>query len=260
MSVSMARIVGDAFGKLGGAASVGLTRLVGELATPPSRAQQRAMYERLGEATRTAVVETYDSEIGENPHARYRGGTGKNQRLTGRLRPLLAGNVGGTIYRVVNAPNSNGGVRIELFNPKAMNARAQHWARLNFGAGAAGLASSPARTYQIGLRGAGQTVGFRTGPRPAFRIPKGWWFEGGENVPPGMPVAGSAFYLRPITKATAAPQTPMITRGIGARRFLDAGLDIFARQVSPAFNELVREQIGSRSRLRFHDTVVGRAS
>jgi hypothetical protein len=263
MRVSMAGLLQQALAELASRASQGLKASVEALATPPSRADQRAMYERLGEATRQAVLDQYDREIENNGHARYRA-SGVSQRLTGRLRPLLDGNVDGTIYRIVGGPNRNGGVRIELFNPAALNARARHWARLEFGAGTEAAGDRP-RRFTFGLRGAQVALQLGGGPRPGFMIPKGYWVENGEVVAPGAPVQGSKFYLAGgvpagLSRRGVPAQRPMVTVGFAGRHYLEAGLAEFADRAPTEFNRMIVDTLGSRSRLRFTYTVTTRAA
>jgi hypothetical protein len=96
------------------------------------------------------------------------------------------------------------------------------------------------------------------GARPAFRIPRGYWYgESGEHVPPSAPVAGESFYLRRRNPGDRFAQTPKITRGFAGRGFFDEGLGVFARALPDEFNDMITEHLGSRIRLRFRFDVVG---
>lgn len=248
-TASIATSVYSAYGGYGTAASKGLLQAIAAVGTPESRAAQKAMYERLGELTVRATVDAYDRSVGANGHATgYRRGTGSNARLTGKLRPPIAGNVNGTIYKVVSAPQVNGGVRIELFNMKHLSQVAKHWARINFGAGVEG-AGDPADSFTLRMAGTAEVLSFNSRARPAYRIPKGYWYAGGENVAPSRPTPGEAFFLRPKGKATFQQQAKF-SRGFGGRNFLDAGLGAFARALPDEFNDFLVEMLSRQSRLR----------
>lgn len=261
VSVSLAEIVYDAYGQLGFGSSKGLLQLIAAIGSTPSRQQQRAMYQRLGELTQAKVLEAYDRDVGNGGlnATGYRAGTGRNARLTGRLRPVLASNASGTIYRIVGAPQSKGGVRIELFDTKVLDRRARHWARINFGAGREAAGETPARFRLSGLGGASVELSLNQGPRPAYRIPKGYWYDspGGENVAPFRPTPGEAFYLRRQPGGGQFQQQPKITAGHGGAHFLDEGLGAFARALPDEFQEMIRSHLGARSRLKIRFDVTG---
>ncbi len=255
---SLTAILADAYAKMGQAVSKGITEAMDRVGSPASRAQQKAMFEKVGEATKDAVLTAYDREIGGNGHATgYRRGTGRNGRLTGRLRPVLAANRNGTIYKVVAGPQASGGVRLQMFDTKTLDDRARHWARLNFGAGVAG-AGSP-RSYRLKIGRSTEDLSFGQGPRPGFRIPRGYWYAGpgGENVAPSLPVAGEAFYLRRQPGGGQFKQESKITRGIGGVHFLDEGLRTAAQALPVGINQLLVEMLGSKSRLRLRYDVAG---
>lgn len=246
--VSVTAELQDMAADLASGMSKALADALERLAEPPDRAEQRAMYTRLGEGTVNAVLAEYDNEIGSNGHAQYRAGSG---RLSGRLRPVLAGNVDGAIYRVVNGPTRSGGVRIELFNQRPLDARAAHWARLNFGAAPAETQTSP--TFRIQFRNRAIPLTFGASPSKGFMIPAGFWVEGGEHVPPGMPVAGSAFYRRLPSgvERRYRPSKAKLTAGIVGHWFLDAGLAYFAREAPDEFNAMIDRVSKSRMRVAF---------
>ncbi len=261
IALDFAKVLADAYAQVGFAASKGLLQSIDAVSKPPSAELLRKMYTKLGELAKREVIEAYEERVDSNGHAtEYRRGSGKNQRLTGRIKPLLTRNTEGTIYSV---EGSGTNVRLELFNARALNTRAKHWRRLNFGAGAEGASGGGVRTYRIGgVSGSNLQLSFKQTSRPAYRIPKGYWYDrpGGTNVKPSTTAEpGGAFYL--IRKrgddGPRYQQEPKFSRGFSGRRFLDAGLAAVARATDDAFNKLIRDMIGQQTRLKFKFDVVG---
>lgn len=121
------------------------------------------------------------------------------------------------------------GVGIAFINTDLLDNAARHWARLNYGAGGNpdGL-EAPSATIAFGDVSFSLRLG--GGARPAFNIPAapgrfGYFNKVGQFYP-GLPKDKSDVPLR------SRP-----TKGIGARRFLDAGLQALAVGFSPAYND-----------------------
>lgn len=126
---------------------------------------------------------------------------------------------------------------IDYIDQDVLNQEAKHWQRLNFGAGEAGRANRPGSFRFIFD---GRVLGhfeFRAGPRPEFYLPWGFWKE-----PGGGEVAGASsrrghdeFYVR---REKNRPQfMPNPTRGIEAREFLDAGLEVMAQELPGRYQQ-----------------------
>lgn len=135
-----------------------------------------------------------------------------------------------------------------------LNEAAPQWARLNFGAGGAGEESysvGPAQgTFAQGFNAGSSRLTSGPGPRPEFEIPEGFWFSGNRFYPYSAAIAAAArsgqdpehaliafasataigargiylHYSHKTQRTEARFQRRRITRGIRARRFIDAGI------------------------------------
>lgn len=216
-----------------------------------SRRTFAAAHTRAAEQARAAMIRRFDET--DEKRTAYR-----TDPKDARLRRYA----GGRLRSAISDPdffqisyNSIGVGDIEKLNKEA-----PQWARLNFGAGAAaesgsravqgggasGYASNFTRYFQAGAT----TVLSKPGPRPAFSIPRGFWFEGHKFYPYSRSIAAAArtgqspesasdasavgasgIYSHYSGRGSAAPvvgsavfQRRRETRGIKAHRFIDAGI------------------------------------
>lgn len=152
---------------------------------------------------------------------------------------------------------------IYFANTAVLNQEAKHWARLNFGAGAAGQSSKGNGTFRLRFedRVIGPPVGFRDKPRPAFYMPGGFFDDGGGNLStPDRSLrgagTGNAFTPAAITlqktvtrggpgaKKTVRIKKRMPTVGIKARHFLDAGLRGLESEFPKQYQAYFKKQLG----------------
>lgn len=128
--------------------------------------------------------------------------------------------------------------RIQFIDEGALNKEAEHWRRLNFGAGqAAGPQPAP-----IPLRVFGETIDtlqLPYGPSAPFVLPKGFFVgaSGGLEIPQSGR-GGGAFY--PNRKS---PYTSRVTKGIRGRHFLEAGLEVMGVQLGVRYADLLNEWV-----------------
>lgn len=150
----------------------------------------------------------------------------------------------GYLGRVIRRPDfvSSDHSGIQYGNEAALYKEAEHWRRLNFGAGAAAGPQDPA----IPLRLFGETVGslgLGHGPSPAFSLPKGFFLNASGKL--GIPNAnlrgsGAAGEFYPNRKS---PYTPRVTEGIRGRHFLEEGLEEMAVQIEVRYADLLNEWV-----------------
>ncbi len=112
-----------------------------------------------------------------------------------------------------------------------MDASARQWHRINFGARGAGKGST--RTYKAHF---GSLVvasfGFKEGPSPGFRIPKGVFNTAGSFFPHGTTLEGQA-----AARITESKRT----KGIVAWNMFDAGPRVLAQRLGPAYAGLYQD-------------------
>lgn len=157
-----------------------ITKLAAALALTPNNSRITKANEEIAEKMRLAVKTAFMTRVeGRKRVASYRVGQG---RLSGgRLK-----------HAVLDKSQAKADAQgITYVNQKLLNAEARHWARLNFGAGAAGAKTVQRKTYDLKFGGGkgdpvrGGTkikkVGFGSlhGSRPPFFMPLGIW--GTEN-------------------------------------------------------------------------------
>lgn len=166
-----------------------------------------AANEVLATNMRTAVLASYDQVVeGERQFPPYRVG----DRHSGALRPALQNR-----NLIVATPQGIGFV-----DETILNSQANHWQRLQYGAGGAG--GRPAIPVELVFEG--EPLAFLVlgqGPRPAFRMPFGTWTEEGFFHPRGKPT--------------------ILTKGIRARRFLDAGLVALQRDFPQVYGDVFKQ-------------------
>ena len=211
-------------------------------AGPREQADMRRTNERLARVMREAAYQDFTRKVGRHRKGSYRVGRGRIS--------------GGALKRALNSKSMAVGFanRIEYVDQDLLNKTAKHWARLNFGAGAAGRRTNVQKMYKLrfggrGARGATKAptiikVGFRTGPRPAFYMPIGMWREeGGGRVPFGAS-RGDMFFPT-SSRFWAKP-----TRGIAAMNFLNAGFKALEDEFPRAYQDLYDGWLARNKRMR----------
>lgn len=200
---------------------------------------RQTMFEYLGGRFQQAVIGSFS--------ATRKGPSGYRQVAR---RPKNVRFAGGRLLRALQSATffeaRPDGLR--LVNTTELDTAARQWARLAFGALPAGRGSQ--RTFAV--RWSNLTVaalGLEEGPRPAFGIPRGYWWNG-EVVRAGG--SGDEFYPfgegpRPQLRSRsggvrATPRGRLKpTRGIAARNFFDAGYARIAEDLPPAYEALLRD-------------------
>lgn len=164
----------------------------------------------LANSMHTAVLHSYDQTVtARKEFSSYRGSDPHWPRLVGTLRRALESG-----ELIVATPQG-----IAFINEDVLNAEAIHWQRLQFGAG--DRAGRPVVPVTIEFQG--EPIGFlelTQAPRPAFFMPTGFWNDSG-------------FYPGRSGRKRTEPS------GIGARRFLDAGLVAFQRDFPIVYGDLM---------------------
>lgn len=131
---------------------------------------------------------------------------------------------------------------VQYGNEYALYKEAEHWRRLNFGAGAAAGPRSPA----IPLRLFGEqvdTLSLDYGPSKPFSLPKGFFFTsaGKLEIPRDRYRGGGA--SRAFYPNRKSPYTPRMTEGIRGRHFLEEGLQAMATSIEVRYADLLNEWI-----------------
>lgn len=218
----------------------------------PSR--RREMFEEVGGLAQRSTLNSYGQTVtrrkraaGFNPYQRVKP---QNVRFAGgKLKGALASK---RFYRAT--PEG-----IDFINETVLNKAARHWMRLNAGAGRVGRGSK--RRFEVRFSNlVVAALGVNMDPRPAFSMPRGFWFNRAEGqlVAPGANPRGTdEFY--PVGEGPGA-KTPADlagsprgrgrtrrggraargspTRGIEARNFLDAGVARIARELPIQYENL----------------------
>lgn len=214
------------------------------------------VYEKAGQAGQEAVLKRYNAKHGRSKAYRQND-SGKWRRYSnGALKEALASK------EMWKATPSG----LTFINPRFLDARAEQWAKLNFGAAPASQAAHRAAP----MRFFGQNVpGFELGgdPGKAFSIPAGIFSSDIHAKTPEEGVEadkGKRFYPLALMSGMGAPSTSAhslrsaknrrdlsrwlranggtarrISKGIRGTRFLDAGVD----EINKVLPKLVEDQI-----------------
>jgi hypothetical protein len=219
------------------ATSKQVVELIDVFSRDVAAAERKAFFEKLGARAQEAVVGRYNRQRRGPSGYRAAGQNPKMRRYAGG-RMLAALENRDNIYEATAQ-----GITF-LPDMDQLDREAKQWYRLNFGA-EPGFGRRPGR-FDVSISNVFLfSLGFETGPSGPFRIPRGFWIEGGRPVEPGAP-GSSEYYPR---KAAAAlgldvssdkaeqKATPgffpgrAAARGITAEHFLDAGLARFAEDI-----------------------------
>lgn len=181
---------------------------------------------------RDAVLDSYERTVQANK------GNPHTQRTSGRL----SGKLGKALQqpRVIASGRDQ---QIRFVNQRHLNREARHWQRLNFGAGDRGTEASP-RTVEapinLGRRPTKVRLRFDQGPRPAFTMPEGLWWEGSSKnrIDADETRRGQDAFVPFVDPRRQDPFGGTPTRGIKGYHFLDAGLVAFGEHFGPTYEEL----------------------
>lgn len=233
-----------------------------------SRAKFRDAHQISAEKARSAMLRRYDETNENRPSYRTNPTDARLKRFAdGKLRNALASP---EMFQISYQS-------IGFGNTALLDKEAPQWARLNWGAGGvansgagfspgsqggSGYKSNFSRFFNVGAT----TLAESPGPRPAFSIPKGFWFDGTKFYPysrqlsdlahaGGNPEGGAAqgnipgsggllaHYAgagrRGKLSSSVAFQKRMETKGIKAHRFLDAGLFELFSSVGNEYQKIV---------------------
>lgn len=184
----------------------------------------------LADKMHTAVLQAYEQNVLAESIGPYR--VGSRSRLSGKLLEALRS--------PTMAIGSSTG--IGFIDDELLDETARHWKRLNFGAGPAdGSLPRPRARVQFGSN-QGFSLSLPDPPRPNFNVPEtpagAGYFLGNGQFYPGFPNGGHRKNaVRIINRRTASGDLvdhPSV-HGIGARRFLDAGLASLGENFRPAY-------------------------
>lgn len=196
----------------------------------------QAINERVGKAAQQAVVNSYLAYRRTGGPSGYRAGdAGRNKRYAGGA--LKAALQDASFFEA--SPTS-----IQMIDVGVLNSRAKQWARLNFGAGAAGAASPGSRHFPLRISNlVVASLGLEAGPRPSFLIPRGYFL--GESHSAAR-AGKDAFFLAGEGPTPEARSTEMMmTRGIRAEHFLDNGIAVIAQRLGPEYLEYVKDLVAT---------------
>lgn len=176
------------------------------------------------QAVRDAYDETVESQRKVEPYPRF-------NRLSGHLGRVIRRN------DLVQSDHTG----IAFINKGALDKEAEHWRRLNFGAGeAAGSQPAPRSVRLFGQ--AVVNISLPYGPSPAFVLPKGFFLRDGVLTPPSATFRGQGT-RRPFYPNRKSPYEPAVTAGIRGRHFLEAGLEVMEREFPIRYADLLNEWI-----------------
>lgn len=185
-------------------------------------------HEALAEQAQAAVVESYDTWYDRKHAGAYRADSTDD-----RFRRYA----GGLMKQALSDPGLIVATEhgIDYARVSVLDRYVRQWARLNFGAGGKAGGGSPrfAVTFSD-LQVA--TLGFDNGPRPAFKLPPGFVIGSGAE----QQFYPTQEYLRLRGRSKLRPRPRRVggglTSGIEGEHFLDAGLEVIAKGLGPAYN------------------------
>ena len=199
-------------------------------------AERQAFFDELGGRAHDAIISSYTR--------RQRGPSGYRADDAGKMRRFAGGKMEALIRNEDNIFVATPDGITFLPNPKNLDHQAAQWYRLNFGAGPS--AGARPRRFDVSISNVFLfSLGFTGNPSEPFRIPRGFWVEGGQPVEPGAP-GTSEFYprrsaarigLKVGRSKKEQKDTPMffpgrrVARGIQAENFFDAGLARFTEDL-----------------------------
>ncbi len=203
-------------------------------------ADLQGAHQHIGERAQRSVLGSYDQVVtaretaAGRTHYRIHARNPRNRRFAGgRLRRALASPA---FFEAT--PRG-----LRFINVDLLNREAKHWARLIFGARPRGQGSR--RAFPVTFSNLFvASIGLEQEARPGFSLPRGYFFDLGENKAIGASpsrVGQDPFYpggTGPLYRRSARLGKRRATRGIEARNFLDAGMARTAREFGPTYTRL----------------------
>ena len=255
----MSRTIAHAIGLAGDAANSATSQqalaIVDVFARDVAATERAAFFEKLGDRAHDEILNSYKGQ--------KRGPSGYRTAAQGKNRRYAGGKMLSALQRQSNIFEANARGITFLPDVAQLDREARQWYRLNFGA-RPNFGRSPGR-FEVSISNIFLfSLGFESGPSEPFRIPRGFWIEGGSPVEAGAP-GTSEFYPARVAKrklglnrgrgraqqdANLFFQGRKQARGITAEHFLDAGLRRFTDDLS----DPGREGIGLRGLyFKFYD-------
>lgn len=185
----------------------------------------------VGRAALRSLQQGYRSRRYRRPAGQYRAG---QDRLSGTLGKALAST--SHIYATPNA--------LFFLDTGLLDREAEHWRRLNFGAGAGSKEGiTPPQQFPITFGGLlVGTLGLPTQPSPAFRIPRGYWIgpEGRVGADPSRLGRDQFWLVGQIggTDIRGRPSRGVQTAGIASRNFIDAAVRRIANELPRSYENI----------------------
>lgn len=204
------------------------------------RERRVAAFEQMGRNAQVSVRQAFT-------HRRNR-----RRPNTPGYRNRTTRNANGALLRAINSPQfyqatPNG---LLFINRRVLDREANHWRRLNYGAGA--RAGERPRRFRFEML-AQASFGLAPDPRPAFRMPPGVFLNGGgQAVRFSRERRGSEGFF---PRRGGGPAT-FNTQGIQATNFLDAGIRRIANDLGPTMFGMYRQFYNdAKGRTKFEKTV-----
>lgn len=244
--INMVEMVQEAVSRQSGAVDGMLSTMAGTFAdmqVSHPEMFQRA-HEDVGRAAMNSVASGFRQRRFKRPAGRYRDRS--TDRLTGRLGKALSGSA--LSAHVEATPTS-----LSVLNVSLLDREAGHWRRLNFGAGGGSVEGIIApQKFPIDWNGTVVGVlGLDPDPQPKFRMPKGFWLDGGNRVPSSPDRLGmDQFFLPGMVsgkgvRGRAGGDNRRFTRGIGSRNFVDAGVRRLSNELPRAYATIYSDLFAS---------------
>lgn len=236
----VSRTIAHAIGLAGDAAMSATSKqalaLIDVFARDVAAAERKAFFEKLGDRAHHDIIKAYKRQ--------KRGPSGYRADMRGKMRRYAGGRMLNALERQSNIFEATARGITFLPNVAQLDREAKQWYRLNFGA-QPNFGRGPGR-FDVSISNIFLfSLGFEQGPSEPFRIPRGFWIEGGVAVEAGAP-GTSAYYPARAAKSklglnrgrTKEEQAEnkffggrQQARGITAEHFLDAGLHRFTQDL-----------------------------
>lgn len=224
------------------------TQFAKAMVSPAGASRLEALHRQVGERAQRAVLNSYAQRVTARrtpPSRSNQAYRTRPERLAGKLRTALAD-------RRHVVPTELG---LSFMDTEVLDQEAAHWYRLNFGVGARGGRTSQG-SFSLLMNGVELAqLSLTTGPsrNPMF-MPRGFFVnaEGKREKRDASRRGLDAFFLvgqvggMGIRGATGTPNV-ILTKGIEARNYLDAGLRTLADELPRAWDNFFRDALAARS-------------